>query len=183
MNCIPFELPGFQLTAVENHDNVLTIRAEAATVEATCPACQEKSSHVHSHYTRWPRDLPSSGQAIRLGLSVRRFRCRNSACCRKIFCERLPDVVNVSAQGTVRLSTTLSELGLVLGGEGGSRQSQRQGMGVSPSTILRLVRRHPLPVQPTPRVLGVDDFALRKGQVYGTLFVDNETHRPVDMVL
>ena len=115
-------------------------------------------------------------------LRVRRFRCGNSACASTIFCERLPELVRPSAQRTVRLTRSLRELGFALGGEAGSRQSQRLGMAASPSTLLRVVRASPVPVPPTPQVLGVDDFSLRKGQVYGTLLVDHQTHHPVDLV-
>jgi len=182
VNCIPFELPGFQIQSVENREDHLTIVAQATATDGACPHCGERSSQIHSYYTRSPQDVPSSGKTVRLVLEVRRFRCLNEACSAVTFAERLPSVVKPCAQRTIRLSVSLNGLGLALGGKPGARLSKRLGMAASPSTVLRLVRRTVLPAFPAPRVLGVDDFALRKGQVYGTLLVDNETRRPVDVV-
>src|SRR5262249_15189242 len=148
-----FELPGFRICAVETQKECLTITAQAESAGSRCPSCGEVSGHVHSHYERHPLDLPSSGKSVRLVLWVRRFRCRNTSCRVKVFCERVPAVVARSAQRTVRLTATVNDIGFLLGGEAGARQSKRQGMAVSASTLLRYIRQLPIPVQPTPRVL------------------------------
>jgi transposase len=144
-NCIPFELPGFRIKSVENRADHLTIVAQATATEGACPHCGERSSQIHSHYTRSPQDVPSSGKTVRLVLKVRRFRCLNDACSAVTFAERLPSVVGPCAQRTVRLTNSLNRLDLALGGKPGARLSKRLGMAASPSTVLRLVRRTVLP--------------------------------------
>jgi transposase len=160
----------------------LTLTATATTPAANCPRCGSASTRVHSHYSRTPRDLPLVGYTLRLVLYVRRFRCLNLDCPAVTFAERLVGLLAPSAQRTLRLRSGLHDIGLALGGQAGSRQSQRAGMGASAATILRLVHRTPPLTRPTPRVLGLDDFALCRGRVYGSILVDGETHHVVDLL-
>src|SRR3989304_1261916 len=87
---IPFDLPGLEVDRVDSLGDLLVIRAHSTALEAMCPNCHQSSSRVHSHYTREPRDLPSSGRKVRLVLSVRRFRCQNVDCTRKTVADRRP---------------------------------------------------------------------------------------------
>jgi transposase len=171
------------------HMTAVTITAEQVTADLAatapampCPRCQIQASCIHSHYQRTLADLPILQRSVRLVLYVRRFFCDNPTCPQRTFCERLPQLVAAGARRTTRLRTEQRRLALDVGGEAGARLAQRQGMPVSPATLLRLARRDPPPAAPTPRALGVDDFSLRKGQVFGTILVDLERHQPIDLL-
>lgn len=127
-------------------------------------------------------DLPWADYTVRLQLQVHKYYCDNSSCRRQIFCERLPTVVAPWARRTSRLAARQHRLGLALGGNAGARLSPALGCPVSRNTLLRLLRRGARPELPTPRVLGVDDWAQRKGQTYRTVLIDMERHHAVALL-
>lgn len=163
-------------------EEVILITACATTSSACCPDCQHRSSQVHSSSTRSPKALPSSGRAVRLLLRVRRFRCPNPICQRKTFAEPFPHLVAPHAQRTGAVRDLLRVIGEAMGGEAGARLSQKLAMKCSPATVLRLIRQGPLPTSAHVRVVGVDEWAWRKGQRYGTLLVDLEKQMPIDLL-
>ena len=179
---LDFLFPGLTILDLQRQAGTIVLTARATRPTANCSTCAAESGHVHSYYTRKPRDLPLIGYTLRLLLRLRRWRCHNAACSAVTFVEPLPDLLARSAQRTLRLATTLQQLGLALGGEAGARQSLRQAMPTSPATLLRLTRQIHIPERATPRVLAVDDFAFRKGRTYGTLLVNGEDHQPVDLL-
>lgn len=165
---------------VEPEGFFLTVAPKART--AACPRCSTHSSRIHSYYIRHPADLPISGRVTRLLLHARRFRCVNAACPSVTFAERLPNLLLPAAQRTVRLNTALRDLALAFGGQAGARQSTRSAMPASGDTLLRRAHAASPPIVATPRVLGIDDFSFRKGQVFGTILTDGENHRVVDLL-
>ncbi|GHP00270.1 hypothetical protein KSF_103170 [Reticulibacter mediterranei] len=141
---------------------ILSLATERA--EATCPLCQQASHRVHSHYARTLTDLPCEEKVLRLLVLVRRFFCANEGCARKIFAERFPDLTSVYARRTTRCKATLAELGFALGGKAAAALCTHLGLQGSRMTILRILRQTPVPAVLTPTMLGVDEFALRRGK-------------------
>lgn len=176
------EAVALQLHQVVVTPEGLTLQVASTNLEAICPGCEQPSRRVQSRYLRTLADLPWGQRPVRLQLQVRRFICRSGACPRSIFTERLPTLVQPYARRTLRLQHRLSELAFALGGEAGARQCQREGLRISPDTLLVTLRRQPVPVHPTPRVLGVDDWSFRRGRHMGTILVDLERQYPVDLL-
>ncbi|TAK36770.1 MAG: ISL3 family transposase [Chloroflexota bacterium] len=161
---------------------IVRLQAEMITESAPCPSCHTQSTKIHDRYVRRPADLPWRGHPVRLVVTVRRFRCVNSACDRATFAENCGPDLPRYARRTADAQVYLFQLACTSGGEVGARLAAGAGLPVSPDTLLRLLREAALPTNPTPHVLGVDDLALRRRQVYATIFVDLETGRVVDLV-
>jgi transposase len=178
-----FPLPeGLLIEDLSVTDVLLIVQVFSTSPLRCCPDCGQPSSRVHSRYVRTVSDLPCAGRQVVLKLTVRKFLCRTPACPRKMFTERLPDLVQSYARITNRLREALVALGLATSAQVSERLAPSLGMVVSAPSLLRRLRAVACPPPKSVRILGVDDWAWKKGQTYGTILVDLEKRCPIELL-
>ncbi|WP_461383564.1 ISL3 family transposase [Devosia indica] len=171
---------GFAVDAVQVVADRVQILLRSRRPWGICPSCGSRSRRVQSRYRRRPADLPLGGRRVELSILTRRFWCDGVLCGRRIFCERFDDSVLARySRRTQRLETIVHHLGLALGGRPAASFADRLMIPVSKDTLLRVVRRRVTAHDDTLTVIGIDDFAFRRGQTYGTIVCDLERRRPV----
>jgi transposase len=173
-----------RLDRVEITERAITLCLGTAGPAVPCPLCAQPARHIHSRSTRQAHDLPIQGRPSLLRLTARRFFCRNPDYQRRVFCEPLPHLLARHARATRRLSDTHRDLGLALGGEPGARLAAKLGMPTSPDTLLRRVKQGRPDATPATAacVVGVDDWAVRKGHTYGTIIIDLERSQVLELL-
>ena len=173
-----------RLAASETH---FVIELTACHGEVPCPDCVQLTHRLHSRYCRTPADLPLQDKAVSLVLHSHKFFCTNGACNTRVFTERFPDLVAPYARRTLSLHQALHIIGLALGGRAGAALARALRMHASRDTLLRSLQRFAthrgsLASREAPRVVGIDDWAFRKGQRYGTILCDLERHCVIDLL-
>ena len=176
-------LRGLRVQQVEDTGDTVVIRACCRAEQARCPVCGAVSSRVHGGYARVVADGAASGRPVLVALSVRRFRCPDPTCPKATFAGQAGGVTVRYRRRSVPLLGMLAGFGLELAGRAAARLAGVLGVPVHSSTVLRLVMALPdPPVTAAPEVTGVDDFALRKGRVYGTVIAGAESGDVIDLL-
>lgn len=173
---------GLEMTEIEMNDELLTVTVVSTQISACCPLCSEPALRIHSHYIRQIADLPCGGQRVRFQVLVRKYFCERTICQRKIFTERLSAFAAPWARVTTRLFQIVQVIGLATGGRLGVRVTDRLSIQTSKTTILRRIMA--LPTEPVGQVsqIGIDDFSFRRGRKFGTIVVDLQTHKMLDVL-
>lgn len=172
----------FEIKNIQVKDWKIRLVIESTATQAACPECQHLSAQLHSHYWRYPSDLAWADFPVVWNLSAKRYFCRNQACSKRTFAEQHPETLAPYARRTKRLH----EKQLLVGVNQCARAAERLlhvfHIGISDTTVIRMIRAIP-EIEPLAiRVLGVDDWAKRKGQRYGTLLVDLERGKVIDLL-
>jgi transposase len=174
---------GLVVNGVSLDGAVMVIAVRAVGSANACPECRTNSERVHSRYRRRLADLPMAGRPVRLVVVARRFRCDAVLCGRRIFAERFDqDVLAPWARRTARLDHIVHHLGLALGGRPAASFARRLMLPVSNDTLLRVVRRRGSPRFVRPTVVGIDDWAWRRNQRYGTIICDLERRKTIALL-
>lgn len=160
----------------------VTFFVRATADEAACPQCGTGSSQVHARYQRRLDDLPLGGRRVRIIVRARRLTCVNPCCRQAAFCEQISGLTAPFARRTPSLTMALTQIALVLAGRPGFRTAAKLAMHCCRDVLIRLIRAHPLPWIGQVAVLGVDDFAIRRGHTYNTILINMNTHKPVDVL-
>ncbi len=175
-------LSSLVIEGVEDAGDTIVVRARTRSEPAACPGCGTETARVHGYHERTPADVPVDGRRVLVKVKARRMRCPVLGCAVQTFREQVPDVLERYQRRTVRLAGQVSAIAHGLGGRAGARLMPVLGVRASRHALLRALLKIPLPPLEVPRVLGIDDFALKKGLVYATILIDGETGRRVDVL-
>jgi len=174
-------MPTLKLQKIDYSDDIIRIYATIKSHRSKCPVCGRYSKRVHDYYYRTIMDLPVFQNKTVILLKTRKFRCGSKKCPRKIFSEQTPDIIRYSRR-TGRVCRILETFAIELTGRLSSIISDQMHISVSSSTITRIAHGRQLMEITQPRVLGVDDWAYRKGVSYGTILIDMESSKPIEML-
>jgi transposase len=182
VNTVFSGLSALVIEDVADEGELIRVRARCREVPVPCPGCAVETAHVHAWCERAVADVPVDGRPVVVNVWVRRLACRDWRCPRRTFRQQVCGVLERYQRRTARLTAQAAVVVRELAGRAGARVFFALGVRISRHTALRALLGIPLPAVATPRVLGVDDFSLRRSRTYATVLIDAETRRRVDVL-
>jgi len=172
-----------RITNVKTIKKGIHISVKSQTHIQTCPSCKQECNEYHSTYRRKIQDLPILGKTVYIHLTAYRYYCRNNECKQKVFCETVGNFFGFYKRMTGRLEDFVTALALNTSCEGASRVCELIGVNISGDTLIRMIIKKASMMEPVKTdIIGVDDWAYKKGSTYGTIIVDGRTHKPIDLL-
>jgi len=172
-----------KITKILNRKKEVHIFIKSQTHTQICPSCKQECNEYHSTYRRKIQDLPILGKTVYIHLTAYRYYCRNSGCEQDVFCETVNGFFGFYKRMTGRLEDFVIALALNTSCEGASRVSELLGINISGDTLIRMIIQRASKLEPVKTdMIGVDDWAYKKGSTYGTIIVDGRTHKPIDLL-
>ncbi len=170
------------LDSIEVHERTVIVYLHATSPTAACSQCGTAGSRIHSRYSRTIADLAFGGRNLVLRLLVRKWICPEASCSRHMFAECFPEVVQRYARMTDRLIKALQAVGAITNGADAAQIASSFSVHTTAKTIIRRVLQLPLPSEGSVHKVGIDEWAWKKGHRYGTILVDLEKRRVVQLL-
>ena len=176
-----FHLSGFHQDSISQINGSYLVQLSNTQQGAYCPVCKQFSDHVKGHYLRSLQEVEMVGHPLTLVVNVRKFRCKNAACRRKVFSEPLPSLTFPRARNTLQVEERIRNVSLKTTSRIASGLLHEQNIICSQSSCLRRANVYKEP-SPAPVAIGLDDYAQKKGHIYGTVIVNQLTHAPITLI-
>lgn len=172
------------LQAIKICSGFVTFQVQTTAKQAHCTKCAAPSDRTHSWYYRTIQDLSWQGNPVRFELTLRKFFCDNPDCERRIFAQSLPKIARRYQRKTARLENVLLQILWKVGASDAFFVAKLLGLIISDDAMLYQFKKAPEPgcSQTSPEEIGIDDFAFRKGQTYGTIIINLQTRTPMDLL-
>ena len=166
---------------ISEDTKVIKINLKSQSTKCICPNCNTISNKYHGTYVRKVQDLPILGKQVLLEINSYEYKCENSDCSNKTIVESFDGFISYYSRMTERLSEFLCTLALETSCEGAARIAKNMNIKVSGDTIIKILLKkyNELKINTCSSTVGIDDFAFRKGHNYGTIIVDEKTHKPI----
>lgn len=176
--------PDMKITSIEEDSEKLIIKIKSKTKSAPCPVCGEKSDYHQVTYQRTIDDLPLFGKPVQLIITAYKYKCFNNKCKQKIFSEDLHGFAGKFRRRSERCEDLVAAIGLNTNCESAAFICSYMGIQISGDTVIRiLLKKYENSTENTSSdVIGVDDWAYKKGHTYGTVICDGQTNNPITIL-